>query len=234
MGTVFTPSGSLGPGGKKTGSRWPAIVLVTVVAALALTAARGYLKTRKPSVAGDGPPHVKTGASAAPTAPTAPFPISMNGWRDFRWGMSQAEAERTAQALGLSITERKTNERGEPVLALSGFTMSGVALNPRLLFAPNLTTVILFSAEENATISVYEVLKKHLTGFFGVPPASNRETEAPAGLVGFEGMNMRSDTWSYPKTTVKLWFFGSVDKPGNSLYVSFKDATIPEKPEKAP
>jgi hypothetical protein len=194
MGTVSPPPGGLGSEGKKTVAGWPAIVLIAVVAALIFTAARGYLKAKKPSFANDRPP------VAAPTA--AVSPISMNGWRDFRWGMSQAEAERTAQTAGFSITERKTNDRGEPVLALSGFTMSGVVLNPRLRFSPNLTTVILFCTEENATITIYEVLKKHLTEAFGVPPASKRGIETPGGngLVGFEGMHLRSDTWSYPKT----------------------------------
>jgi hypothetical protein len=47
MGTVLPPPGSLGPEGKKTGTGWPAIVLVAVLAALILTAARGYLKSQE-------------------------------------------------------------------------------------------------------------------------------------------------------------------------------------------
>jgi hypothetical protein len=217
MGTVSPPLGGMRSEGKKTGFGWPATVVVAVVAALLFTAAWGYIKTKgKRSFADDRP------SVAAPTATVSP--ISMNGWRDFRWGMSQAEAERTAQASGFSITERKTNERGEPVLALSGFTMSGVVLNPRLRFSPNLTTVTLFSAEENATITIYEVLKKHLTEAFGVPPASVTDQAFPASApAAFAGMHLKADTWSYPKTTVELHFFGSVDKPGNALFVSFHD-----------
>ena len=231
MGSVLPPPGSLGPEGKKTRAGWPAIALVAVMAALMLTAARGYLKTKgKRSFADDRSP------VATPTATVSP--ISMNGWRDFRWGMSQAEAERTAQASGFSITERKTNDRGEPVLALSGFTMSGVVLNPRLRFSPNLTTVTLFSAEENATITIYEVLKKHLTEAFGVPPASVTDQAFPASApAAFTGMHLKADTWSYPKTTVELHFIGFVDKPGNGLFVSFHDPASNDsttKTERAP
>ena len=47
MGTVSPPPGSLGPEGKKTGTGWPAVALVAVMAVLILTAARGYLKSQK-------------------------------------------------------------------------------------------------------------------------------------------------------------------------------------------
>src|ERR1017187_3747491 len=129
MGTVSPPAGGLRSEGKKTGAGWPGIALLVLVAALLFTAARGYLKTKgKPSFADDRPP------VAVPTM--AASPISMNGWRDFRWGMSQAEVDEVIRLKKFGVEVRKNNDKGEPVIHLTGVSVGDFRLVPALHFGP--------------------------------------------------------------------------------------------------
>jgi hypothetical protein len=157
----------------------------------------------------------KTEAPAAPAA----SPSAMNGWRDFRWGMSQAEVDEVIRLKKFVVEVRKNNNKGEPVIHLAPVSVGDSWLGPALHFgASGLDDVGLFCPEDKATITAYEQLKSHMTRELGLPPTPNDGVDAPGNP-----FRVRGAVWSFPKTTVKIEFLGSIEKPGNALFISYLD-----------
>lgn len=241
MGTISPP-----PGNEKPKSYGLTLLFGGVFLVMGLLIVNGLLRNRKPeetpasspaAAPEKAPAEPEAASTAAPPAatPAAPAkqesPLEMAGWGSFRWGMTPEEAEKAIVASGFSVVERKTNKDGEPLVGLSDHKLAGVTLTPTLRLTPNLTQVGLLCPKESATLSVYEMLKKHLTDTYGVPPTSKKGIESASGdgLVGFKGLYIRDDTWSFPKTTVNLMFMGSAEKPDNVLMLVFRDPqSMPE------
>lgn len=165
----------------------------------------------------------KPGATENVGAETKVDPMVMEGWKSFRWGMSPAEAEKAAPSSGFSIVRRETKEGVGILLFLSPYTMSGVSVEPVLLFepvqAPQLVRVGLPCPDGKDTLTIYEILKRDLTETLGIPPTSKHRTDPE-----LRGYHSNNDVWSYPKTTVRIIFWGYEDKPdGNLLVVSYQD-----------
>lgn len=238
MGTLTKPSAP------KKASAWPPLLALAMVACLVaffVVREKGRstpAQEQAASATPPGPSMAQPAAAAAVTPPAPavaekPDPMKMAGWKTLRWGMSHSEAQSAAGAAGLSVAESTSNKDGEPILVLSKTLVADIPFEPRLRFTPGLTSVTLLCQHDMATISVYEIITKRMAETLGVPPVSKRGVEDPggSGLVGFKGIHMRDDTWSFPKTTVNVKFMGSVEKPQNVLWISYADpAGIPDIP----
>jgi hypothetical protein len=143
----------------------------------------------------------------------------MNGWLEFRWGMSQAEVDQVIRLKKFGVAVRKNNDKGEPVIHLTGVSVGNFWLDPALHFGRRgLDFIFLFCPEDKATITAYEQLKAHMAREIGLPPTPDDGVDI-AGVP----FRVRGAVWSFPEATVEIKFAGSIEKPGNALYISYRD-----------